>query len=100
MQCLLDPYSLQFNVEQSDSSALLPYPPGMTSQIRHQFWKTLLNLTRLSGALAQLDDLVNNNNVVNNTDILVTQLFMKPLIKNLCSFVSVFNIVLTSRVNS
>ena len=48
----------------------------------------------------QLDDLVNNTNVVNNTDIVLTQLFIKPLIKNLCSFVSVFTIVLTGRVNS
>ena len=54
------------------------------------FWKTLLKLTRLSSVFTRLEDLVNDTNGVNNSDIVVTYQFMKPLIKDFCSFVSSF----------
>ena len=60
-------------------SLILPSPSDTTP-----FWTSLKALT----AFAQLEDLVAKGNEVNDSDIMVTNELMKPLKRNLCSYVS------------
>ena len=75
----------EIHLKAQQSLSKLPSPSDTTQQ--DTFWKPLQALTHLSGEFAQLEDLVANGNDVNDSDIMVTYELMKPLKRNLCSYV-------------
>ena len=75
----------EIHLKAQQSLSILPSPSDTTQQ--DTFWKSLQALTHLSGEFAQLEDLVANGNDVNDSDIMVTYELMKPLKRNLCSYV-------------
>ena len=74
----------EIHLKAQQSLSILPSPSDTTQQ---DTWKSLQALTHLSGEFAQLEDLVANGNDVNDSDIMVTYELMKPLKRNLCSYV-------------